>query len=149
MHSVLRNEALVPCACAHATCRTRPSFRKLYFCCLGKHSQTETGFKTNSLLMKGENSITSYCFALTFKLAKVWRQVKEMLVLFSSKHRQARDTFCTTEQGPHSANSTFLVLDNMAKLKQVSKRTSFRWRERTLSLPIALIWHSNWWKYDG
>ena len=80
MHSVLRNEALIPCDCVHAACRSRSSLHKLYFCCLGKHSQTETGFKTNFLPMKGENSITSYCIALIFKLAKIWWLVKEILV---------------------------------------------------------------------
>ena len=34
-------------------------------------------------------------------------------------------TFCTAERGPHSANSTFVVLENTAKLKPVSKLTSF------------------------
>ena len=32
--------------CAHAARETKASFHDLYFCCLGKHSQTETGFKT-------------------------------------------------------------------------------------------------------
>ena len=40
------------------------------FVVLKKHSQTETGFKTNFLLMKEENSITSYCVVLMFKLQK-------------------------------------------------------------------------------
>ena len=31
-------------------------FCELYFCCLGKRSQTETGFKMNFLPVKGENS---------------------------------------------------------------------------------------------
>ena len=75
-HSVLRNEALVPCGCAHVAHGTRDSFCDVFFCCLGKHSQTETGFKTNSLPMKGQNSITSYCMVLTFKSAKIWWLVK-------------------------------------------------------------------------
>ena len=45
--------------CAHATRGTRPSFRTLYFCCLGKHDQTETGFETSFLPMKRDNSVTS------------------------------------------------------------------------------------------
>ena len=49
------------------------------------------------------------------------------------------NTFRTAERGPCSANSTFVVLENTAKLKPVSKRTTFRWRERTLSLPTALF----------
>ena len=56
-HSVPRNEALVPRGCAPAARGTRASFRELYFCRLGKHSQTETGSKTNCLPMKGENDI--------------------------------------------------------------------------------------------
>ena len=51
--------------------------------------------------------------------------------------------------GPHSANSTLVVLENTAKLKLVSKWTSFWWRERTSSLPIALFWCSNRQKYNG
>ena len=39
---------------------------------------------------------------------------------------------------------TFVVLVNTVKLKQVSKQTSVWWRERILSLPIALFWCSNW-----
>ena len=45
-----------------------------------ENSQTETGFKTNFLPMKGENSITAYCIVLMFKQAKIWWQVKEILV---------------------------------------------------------------------
>ena len=53
------------------------------------------------------------------------------------------------EQGPHSAHSsTFVVLENTAKLKPVSKWTFFWWRERTLSLAITLFWCSNWRKYN-
>ena len=48
--------------------------------CLRKHSQTETGFKTNFLPMKKENSNTSYCVILTLKSAKIRWLVKEMLV---------------------------------------------------------------------
>ena len=59
--SVLRNVGLLPHGCDHAARRTRASFCELYCHCLGKHSQTETGFKTNFLPMKGENSTTSYC----------------------------------------------------------------------------------------
>lgn len=36
-HSVPQSKALVPRGCAHAACETRPSFRELYFCCVGKH----------------------------------------------------------------------------------------------------------------
>ena len=81
-------------------CGTRPSFltvvltpptewgphsatRELYFCCLGKHSQTETGFETNFLPTKGENLITSYCIVLMFRSAKIWWLVKEILVSWS------------------------------------------------------------------
>ena len=69
-HSVPRNQALVPCGCPHAAHRMRPSFRELYFRCLGKHSKTETSFKMNFFPMKGKNSITSYCTVLTFKSEK-------------------------------------------------------------------------------
>ena len=82
-HSVLWNETLIPLGCAQATHGTMASFRELYFCCLGKHNQTETDFKTNFLLMKGENFITSYCIVLTFKSAKIWQLVKEILVFWS------------------------------------------------------------------
>ena len=81
-HSVLWNKALVPCECAHAALRRRPSFHEPYFCCLGKLSQAETSFKMNSHLMKGESSITSYCIVLTFKSVKIWWLVKEILVFF-------------------------------------------------------------------
>ena len=47
------------------------------------------------------------------------------------------------KQGPRSVNSTFVVLENPAKLKPVFKRTSFQWMERILSLPIVLFWHSD------
>ena len=79
-YSVLWNEALVPHGCVHAAGGMKPSFRELYFCHLWKRSQTETGFKTNFLPMKGENSITSFCVVLTFKWAKIWCLVKEILV---------------------------------------------------------------------
>ena len=79
-HSIPWNEAIVPCGYAHVAQGTRPLFRGLYFCCLGKHSQTETGLKTNFLLMKGENSTASYCLVLTFKLVKIQCLVKEKLV---------------------------------------------------------------------
>ena len=79
-HSVPRNQALVPCGCPHAAHRMRPSFRELYFRCLGKHSKTETSFKMNFFPMKGKNSITSYCIVLTFKSAKIQWVVKKILV---------------------------------------------------------------------
>ena len=78
--SVPWNEPLVPRGCAPAACAMRPSFREFCFCCLRKHSQTETGFKMNFLPIKGENSITSYRIVLTFKLAKIRWLVKEILV---------------------------------------------------------------------
>ena len=63
-HCVTQNKALIPCGCTHAAHGTRPSFHGLYFHCFGKHSQTETGFKTKFLPMKGENSyrILLRCF---------------------------------------------------------------------------------------
>ena len=70
---------LVPCGCAHATHGTRASFHELYCRCLGKHSQTETGFKTNFLPIKEENSITSYCADLMLKLVKIQWLAKETL----------------------------------------------------------------------
>ena len=54
-----------------------PHSANTYFGCLGKHSQTETGFKTNFLPMKGQNS---YCIVLTFKSEKILWLVKEILV---------------------------------------------------------------------
>ena len=39
-------DAFVPHSCARDACGTSPLFHKLYFCCLGKHSQSETSFKT-------------------------------------------------------------------------------------------------------
>ena len=74
--SILQNEALVPHGCANAARGLRPLFHKLYFCCLGEHSQTEISFKTNFLVMKGENSMTSYCVIMTFKCAKIRWLVK-------------------------------------------------------------------------
>ena len=82
-HSVLPNEALVPRGCMHSACRTRPSFHELYFCCHGKHSQTETGFKMNFLPVKGENFTTFYCIVLTFRLAKIQWLAKEIFVFLS------------------------------------------------------------------
>ena len=55
-------------------------YRELCFCCLGKHSQTETGFKTNFLPMKGENSIISCCVVLTFQSAEIEWLFKETVV---------------------------------------------------------------------
>ena len=76
-HSVPHNEVLVLHGCAHAACGAKPSFWKLSICCLGKHSQSETDYKTNFLLMKGENSTTSYCIVWMFKLAKILWLVKK------------------------------------------------------------------------
>ena len=45
-----------------------------------ENSQTETGFKTNFLPMKGENSITSHCVVLTFKSVEIQWLFKEILV---------------------------------------------------------------------
>ena len=53
------------------------------FVVLEKHSQTETGFKTNCLPMKGENCITSYCVVLSFKSAKLRWLVKKKRVFYS------------------------------------------------------------------
>ena len=58
LYSVPRSEALVSRDCAHTARATRPLFCKLYFCCLGKHSQTETGFKNE--LPSVENRETFY-----------------------------------------------------------------------------------------
>ena len=85
-HPVPQNEALVPSSCAPAARRTRASFHELYFCCLGKHSKTETGFKMNFLPMKRENSNSSYCVVLTFKAVKIQWLVKEILVFWSPGH---------------------------------------------------------------
>ena len=82
-HSVLRNEAVISRSYAHIARGMRPSFCEVYFCFLGKHSQTDTGFKMNFLSKKGENFITSYCAVLTFKLVKIWWLVKEILVFWS------------------------------------------------------------------
>ena len=79
-HFVPKNEAFVSHGCAHAARRTRASFRELHFRCLGKHSHTETGFKTNFFPKKAENPITSYCIVLTFKSAKMPWLVIEILV---------------------------------------------------------------------
>ena len=67
---VLRNEALVPSGYVPAGHRMSPSFHRLFFF-LAKHNQAETGFKKNCCLMKGENSITSFCVGLMFKSAKI------------------------------------------------------------------------------
>ena len=81
--SIGQNEALVPHGHAQAIRGTRPSFYRLYCCWLGKHSQIETSFKTNFLSMKGENSITSYCIVLMYKLAKIWWLIIEIWVFWS------------------------------------------------------------------
>ena len=83
-HSMPQNEALIPCSCAHAALRMRPSFHELYFCCHGKHSQTETGFKMNYLLLKGENS---YHFLLHFfdvLIRENWWLDKEIFIFWST-----------------------------------------------------------------
>ena len=95
-HSIPQNEDLGPCSCAHAACGTRPLFWKLCCRCLGKHSQTETSFKTNFLLMKGENSITSYCIVLMFKLAEIRWLFKEILVFWSIGYRLFMDDVITS-----------------------------------------------------
>ena len=41
------------------------------FGCLGEHSQRETSFKKNVLLMKEENSFTSCCIVLLFRSAEI------------------------------------------------------------------------------
>ena len=73
------------CCAAHGT---RPLFPKLYFCCLGKHSQTGTGLKTNFLPMKGENSLTCDCIVLMFKSAKIvfWSIGNAVFMDNDSKH---------------------------------------------------------------
>ena len=50
------------------------------FVVLENTAKTETGFKTNFLLMKNENSITSYCVVLMFKSSKIQLLIKEILV---------------------------------------------------------------------
>ena len=86
-HSVPQNKGLVPHSCAHVACETRALFCKLSCCCLGKHSQIEISFKTNFLLMKRENSITSYCLVSMFKSAKLLWPFKEILVFWSFGYR--------------------------------------------------------------
>ena len=83
-HSVPRNKPLIPRGCANAAHGMRPLFHVLCFCCLGKHSQTESSFKTNFLPMKRENPITSYCVVLTFKSAKMRWLINEILVVWST-----------------------------------------------------------------
>ena len=53
------------------------------FVVLENTAKTETGFKTNFLLMKNENSITSYCVVLMFKSSKIQLLIKEILVFWS------------------------------------------------------------------
>ena len=55
-YSALQNDALVPCSCSQIACQMHLLFHKIHFWCFGKPSQTKTGFKTNLLPMKGENS---------------------------------------------------------------------------------------------
>ena len=90
-HSVPGNEGLVPHSCDHAACRTKALFNKLYCLCLGKHSQTETGFKTNFLPVKGENSIFTYCVVFTFKSAEILWLFKEILVFRNIGYRLFMD----------------------------------------------------------
>ena len=69
-----------------------PSFHEQYVCRLGKCSQTETGFKANFLLMKGDKSITSYALSwLLFQSAKIWGLVKKDIIFL--KHRKDIYTF--------------------------------------------------------
>ena len=79
-HSIPRNKALVPRGCAHATCgmrlcsanstlvswKTQPNTTNHH----RKHNQIETSFKTNFLLMKRENSVTSCFVVLTFQIGE-------------------------------------------------------------------------------
>ena len=78
-HLVPRNKALILQGRAHAAKRNEAPVLQTQLCCLGKHSQTETRFKMNFLPMKGQNSITSYCIVLIFKLARMQWLVKEIL----------------------------------------------------------------------
>ena len=98
-HLVPWNAALIPHGCAHATHGTRPSFCKLYFCRLGKHSRTETSFKMNFHQMKGETSITSFCIVLMFKSAKIWWLVKEIFVFRSIWSILFKDDVCEHKTG--------------------------------------------------
>ena len=68
-HSVLWNKALIPHSCAHTASRTRPSFHKLYFCCLGKHNQTETSFKNKLPAIEGRElcHFLLHCFDIQIR----------------------------------------------------------------------------------
>ena len=57
------------------------------FVVLKNTAQTERSFKTNYLLMKGENSITHCCIVLTYKSVKIWWLVKKKLVFWSIWYR--------------------------------------------------------------
>ena len=87
---------------------------------------------------------------------KMMTMIRESCVFLHSS--ETFDTFLTVEQRPHSSwlcsrclqNEvvvlwTLLLLSwkNTAKLKPVSKQTSFWWMKRTPSLPIVLFWRSN------
>ena len=69
-HSIPLNESFVPRRCAHFTRRMSPSFHKRYCWCLGKQSQTETGFETNFLPVTGKNSCHFLSAVSTCKSAK-------------------------------------------------------------------------------
>ena len=61
-----------------------PAFHTHYFWCLGRHSQTETSFQMNCFLVKGHNSVTSYCVVSTFKSVKIQWLVTEIWVFWST-----------------------------------------------------------------
>ena len=102
-----------------------------------------------SLLCTRRTSVTLWW---TLRARARFNRTLKIQILASScplPRRGVNNTFRIAERGSRSANSTFVVSESTAKLKPVSKRASFRWRETTLLLLIALIWCSNWRKYDG
>ena len=100
-------------------------------------------------------------------LSGEWQEGGNMLLSFIDQFQYQGlsttvNTFHIMEQGPCSSQlcschlrnealvlPSLVVLENTAKLKPISKRTSLWWRERILSLSIALFWCLNWWKCDG
>ena len=84
----------------------------------------------------------NWCTQADLHIKKTWRANAQMTYNQNQNYKKlvmSLNTFRTAEQGLRSTNSTLTVLENTVKQRLVSKWTSFRWRERTLSLPICIV----------
>ena len=101
-------------------------------------------FLQSELLMKDNPQLDSIIWVgLIGPVAMGADQMKScmmwLLLYTESDWIGALNTFHIAEGGCCSAHSAFVVLENTARLKLVSKQTCFWWKERILSLPAALF----------